>query len=225
MPDKKDEEVEKVLSEEILSDARRRAERTIKRAERSGGKILDRAKDEAEKVRDRVLEQAETRMERERHTFDSTLTLEERMRRLKAQGELLDEVFARALEHLEGRDGVDCPRVVRELAVEAVLAMTGDAFVVRLGPDDLKSMKGKLPAEVAAAVHEASGREVRVSAAERAAPITGGVIVETADGRQRFDNSFAGRLRRMADELRFEVAQVIFGADDEEVREAGEEQT
>lgn len=225
MPEKKDEEVEKVLSEEILSDARRRAERTVKRAERSGGKILDRAKSEAEKVRGRVLGQAEARVQRERHTFDSTLALEERMRRLKAQGGLLDEVFARALERLEARDGFDYPRVLRELAVEAVLAMTGDAFVLRLGGDDLKSMKGKLPAEVAAAVREASGRKVRVSAAEGPAPITGGVIVESADGGQRFDNSFAGRLRRMTDELRFEVAGVLFGADDEKVRETGEEHT
>jgi len=221
--EKKTDDVEKVLSDEILADARRRAERTVKRAEREGQKLIDRTLKKVEAVRKRVLRQTERRGERERHVFESGLTLEERMRRLRTQGQLLDEVFEKALERLRDRGSRDDRQVIRRLAVEAVLAMTGDAFVLRLAKDDLGEMKKGLPDEVAVAVRKQSDREVNVAVADRAAPIGGGVVVETSDGRQSFDNSFAGRLRRMKEELRFEVADVLLKAPDDREAPAKED--
>jgi len=47
------------------------------------------------------------------------------------------------------------------------------------------------------------------------APIAGGgVLIETADGRLRLDNSFAARLQRQHDELRRLVAGVLFSKED-----------
>ena len=224
MEDRKREDVGKVLSEEILADARRRAERTVKRAEREGKKLVDRVVKQAEAVRRRVLERGKERIERERQVSDSGLALEERMCRLKALGELLDEVFAEAMTRLLERRNRKYKALVTELAVEAVLAMTGDAFVLHLGKKDLASIKRGLRGEVTAAVREMSGRTVQVTIANAAAPIDAGVVVESADGRQRFDNSFAGRLERMKDDLRFEVAEVILGDADEAQTAAGEDQ-
>ena len=224
MEDEKQQEVEKVLSEEILADARRRAERTVKRAEREGQKLVDDVVKRAEAVRRRVLERGKRRVEREQQMADSALALDERMCRLKGQGVLLDEVFTRAMTRLvEGRQP-DYKAVVTELAVEGVLAMTGDEFVLHLGEKDLSSIKRGLCAEVSEAVRERSGRTVQLHIADAAAPIDAGVMVEGADGRQRFDNSFAGRLQRMKGELRFEVAQFILGAGDETQGAAGEGQ-
>lgn len=211
MEDEKAEETEKVLSGEILQDARRRAERVVKRAEREGEKVLERARREAEGFRENLLSHADRRIARERRVFDAGLDLEERMLRLKAQGELLDEVFAEALKRLRQHHGFDYPSVLGNLAAEGILAMTGDAFVLRLRKDDLKTLKNTLPREVQTLVRERSGRKVSVTVTENAAPIEVGVVIESADGRQRFDNSFAGRLRRMQHELRFRLAELIFG--------------
>ena len=55
-----------------------------------------------------------------------------------------------------------------------------------------------------------SGRDVRVTVADEPADIAGGVIVDSADGTQQVDHSFAGRLDRQKRELRFELAERIF---------------
>ena len=200
---------EDVLSDEILSDAKRRADRTVKRAEREGKKLVDRAVKQAETVRDRALETSNARLAREKGVFASGLALEERMRRLKAQGALLDEVFDRAAERLKDRDGVNTAAVVLKLAVEGVLAMTGDAFVLRLNAKDLEAMGSTLPGEVIAGVRQAGGRDVTIAASADDA-VDGGVLIESADGRQRVDNTFAGRLRRLKKDLRFEIAGLLF---------------
>lgn len=211
MEDRKREEVEDVLSEEILADARRKGERTVKRAEREGEKAVARAVKKAERVRRHVLQGAQKRIERERHVSESALRLEERMSRLKAEGALLDEAFNDALTRLHARDGFDYKRIVTELAVEAVLAMTGDDFVLRLAEAEPESIKRSLPREVARAVREKAGRAVKITVAGEAAPIETGVVVESTDGVQHFDNSFAGRLERMKGDLRTDIARVLFG--------------
>jgi len=206
---------EKVLSEEILADARRRAERTVKRAEAEAAKLVEQALAEARAAGEVETRAVEKKLARERLVFDASLQLEERMRRLNVQGALIDEAFASALEKLRSRKGFDYRRVVRDLAVEAVLAMPGDAFVLRLAKGDLDAMRGSLPGEVAAEARAKGGRGVTVSVSEAHGGFDAGVVVETADGRQRVDNSFAGRLRRLRGALRFEIADLLFGKEEE----------
>jgi len=221
--EEKQQSPEDVLTDEILSDARRRAERTVKRAEREGKKTVDAAVKRAEAVRDRLLEVAQRRLDRDEQVFASSLALEERMRKLKTQGALLDEVFAKAAERLEAGGDFDGADLVRKLTVEAVLAMTGDAFVLRLAGTDLPAMRTTLPTEAAEAVKRTSSREVTLTCADESADIAGGVIVESADGAQHFDNSFTGRLARLKDKLRFEVAGMIFQDVDRETDAKDEE--
>ena len=134
------------------------------------------------------------------------------MRRLKAQGALIDETLDAALARLRAREGFDYARVLATLAAEAVLAMPGDAFVLRLAPRDVETMgRDDVTARVSAAVQETSGRDVTISVEPAGAAVQGGVVVETASGDRRVDNSFAGRLARMKDDLRFAVADVLFG--------------
>ncbi len=204
-------ENEKVLSDEILADARRRAERMASRAEAEARKLVEESVAQARAVADAEARDVEAKLARERQVFDASLRLEERMRRLAVQGRLIDEAFAKALERLRSREGYDYRAVLRRFAVEAIASMRGDAFVLHLARADHDAMRGALPAETAAAVRETSGRAVTVTAAERPGPFEGGLVVESADGRQRVDSSFAGRLRRMRDDLRFDVADVLFG--------------
>jgi vacuolar-type H+-ATPase subunit E/Vma4 len=213
--EKKGRDVEGLLSEEILADARRKAERTVARAQMEADRVVEQAVKSAEAVRESVLARAGTLIERERRVFDSSLRLEERMLRLKTEGGLLDEAFSRAVERLGKRDGFnDYRRLVRDLAVEAVSALTGDAFVLHLAKPDLESMRSTLPGEVAKAVRDKSGREVQLVVAGKPAAIDTGVIVTSADGARRVDNSLAARLTRARRELRFAVANVLFDESD-----------
>lgn len=211
--EEKTKDSEKVLSDEILADARRRGERAVKRAQADAKKLLEQALAEAKAVGDAALADVERRLARERQVFDASLLLDERMRRLAVQGRLLDETFDRALERLRSREGFDRRAVLVRFAVEAIGEIGGDAFVLRLDAADLESMGATLPADVAAAARGKIGRDVTVTAGASAGRGIVGVVVESADGRRRVDNSFAERLRRMRDELRFDVADVLFGSE------------
>jgi vacuolar-type H+-ATPase subunit E/Vma4 len=78
------------------------------------------------------------------------------------------------------------------------------------------SVRVHLPADFAALVDApawqrlAAGRwKIEPCADSNAAA---GVVVESADGRQRFDNTFEGRLRRNYEPLRQVIAEVLFGS-------------
>jgi len=211
--EEKTKDSEKVLSDEILADARRRGERAVKRAEADAKKLIEQALAEAKAVGDAALADVERRLARERQVFDASLLHDERMRRLAVQGRLLDETFDRALERLRSREGCDYRAVVVNLAVEAIGEIGGDAFVLRPDAADLESMGATLPADAAASARRKIGRDVTVTAGPAAGRGIAGIIVESADGRRRVDNSFAERLRRMRDDLRFDVADVLFGSE------------
>ena len=132
------------------------------------------------------------------------------MRRLVAEGRLLDAAFAGALAKLRSREGFDYRRVLSRLAVDGIAAMRGDAFVLRLAKADA-ALGASLAAEVAAAAGEKTGCAVKVTVSEAPGAFEGGVIVESAAGSERVDNSFAGRMKRVEADLRFEVAEALFG--------------
>jgi vacuolar-type H+-ATPase subunit E/Vma4 len=62
--------------------------------------------------------------------------------------------------------------------------------------------------EAAAASLATDGRKIHF---ETDPALTGGVILETQDGRRRFDNSFDARIRRAAKRLRRLAADTLFG--------------
>ncbi len=218
MEDNNEKDVEQVLSDEILADARRRADRVVKRAEREAKKATDRVVKDAEDVRARMLSVVDGRIAQQRHVFESGIALEERMRRLKVQGRLIDEVLEEGLDRLTRRDGLDYEKVLRNLAVEAAIGMKADKLVMKLGKEDWKSMKDMLPGAVASIVKEKTGCEVTIVPDEVSPSIEAGVVMTVEDGSEEFDNSFAGRMRRMKDELRFEVAELIFQATDDDAK-------
>jgi V/A-type H+-transporting ATPase subunit E len=207
--DKGSRDVEKTLSDEILSEARRKAGLAVGHAETSAREAVEKAEHEARAHADEVLREARQTIEHARAVSDSSLRLEERMRRLKLHGELIDEVFAAADAQLAAGKGKTGTSLL-DLAVEAVLAMEGDSFVVRLTQQDFVPQKDAFPAALAQEVRRKSGREVRVVVADEPVPQAAGVIVETTDGRERVDNTFAARLVRRKEELRFSLAKLLF---------------
>jgi vacuolar-type H+-ATPase subunit E/Vma4 len=89
---------EDLLRDEILEDARRRADRTLKRAERDAAKALDRARQDLETQRQATLEQARTRAEGEVRALIAGVEQEKRRRRLQVREEALDDVLQSALD-------------------------------------------------------------------------------------------------------------------------------
>ena len=209
--EEKTKDTEKVLADEILTDVKRQAAETIEKAQAEAKATVEQAVRDAETARGAAIREVEQRVARAGEIAEASLAHLQRRQRLDAQGKLVAEAFDQALERLRSKQGFDYRRVLSDLAVEAVGALPGDAFVMALNPADAKDFGAALAGDVVEAVRAKSGRAVTVKAIDRPGLSDGGVVVESADGAQRVDNSFAGRLRRLESELRFEVADVLFG--------------
>lgn len=197
---------EKVLSDEILQDAQRRAERTRKRAEREAKKILKEAEAEAGATAEKALGAAQRRADRIADSILATVGQEAQRARLEAREAELTKLFERAIERLADRSTRDYPAVLATLAAQAIGAMRTDAVVLAFaGPDRPIVTEAWLED-----VRRRAGGNVAVSVSDAPAPIRGGVVARSADGRLLYDNSFAARLERRRPELRQQVAARVY---------------
>jgi len=191
-----------VLREEILADARRQAERTVRRAERDAEDALAQARKEADADRDSRLDAARREAERRRNLVLAAIPVEEARMRAQRIEEVLEAIRDEARRRLAERGGEEYRRTLVRLAAEAVSIMAGEQFVLELGAADLKAVGNGLADDVRKTV----GRQgLQITVAPEPADIETGVIVRDADGRQVVDNRLAARLERLWPALRLAI--------------------
>ena len=191
-----------VLREEILADARRQAERTVRRAERDAEDALAQARKEADADRDSRLDAARREAERRRNLVLAAIPVEEARMRAQRVEEVLEAIRDEARRRLAERGGEEYRRTLVRLAAEAVSNMAGERFVLELGAADLKAVGNGLADDVRKAV----GRQgLQIAVAPEPADIETGVIVRDADGRQVVDNRLVARLERLWPALRLAI--------------------
>ena len=206
----------KALADEILEDARRKAERNHERAGREARKILDAALADADRLTAGVLDAARRRAERLTKAAGATVGQEVRRDLLAAQENELAKLFDQALERLERRKGYDYPATLAALAAEAIRAMDTGHVVLGFAEGVHPLATGEWLAEV----RRRAGRDVAIDVSEEPEPIRGGVVVRSADGRLLVDNSFAARLARLRPDLRRQVAALVYPHAADEARGA-----
>ena len=204
MPDEPTQQgKERALAEEILSDARRQADRKVERAKKRSERLLRNAGTQAEEVEREADAAARERAERQCRRVLADLPHQEQVRTLRVKEEVVERIFDEALEAARTvGEGESLAALVR-LSRDAAAPMNGDRFVVELSPADADRF-GRAVAERLAA--EGVTAEVAPSA-----EVPGGVVVRTGDGRQVVDNTFATRVQRVRPLLRAQIAEQIFG--------------
>ena len=188
------------LQAEILSDAKTRAERIIARANNDADKALKQAAEEIERNRQERLAEAAAEAEMKCRSILVDIQQETRRRWLLASESCLAGFLREALAAVERSDGIDRARSLTLLAREALAAIgPGDCEVV-VGPADAAQAT---PEWLVAQARELFGADDASRYTVRTAPaLRGGLIISSADGRRRFDNSYAVRLKRLWEELR-----------------------
>jgi len=170
--------------EQLLADAHAHAER-----------IRASAAAEVASIRAAAAREGEQRGQRRAAALLATAEAQSRLKLLHAREAHIDDVLARATARLTTLAGVANGRdVVASLIREALAVLEPAPVRVRLAESQ------------AALLDDATRRQLEAGRwALRFEPeqiAGGGVIVETEDGRQRFDNSIAARFRRRMQELR-----------------------
>ena len=198
----------RALRREILSKARRQAEALIEEAKEEGEVARRQAEEKAQAIREEILREAQEEAASIKQRIVSTAQLEAQRMLLAKREELISQVFAEAQKRLaELRRSDAYPDVLRRLILEAAAGLGNGELIVWANEEDMAMLNDDFLTRVARELDP----ETRLRRGDSPVDIDGGVIVERADGRMRYDNSFAARLERLKDELRSQVYRILIG--------------
>jgi V/A-type H+-transporting ATPase subunit E len=181
-------------------DAELRMQEVREQVRKSVEETREAAGRQAQEIRERLLSEAGGRIEVERH---------QRLYRAREEGKaglgrVREEYLHRALD-LAGerfgrmREDDGYPGVLEQLAREALDALGEPGARLHVDPRD--------EAIARALVESLPGRPQLIPDLD----VAGGVVVESADGRIRVDNTFASRLARAGEVHRRELYDHLFG--------------
>lgn len=205
------ESTEKTLIDEVLTDAKRQAERTLQSARQDADSILTTARQHAANLKMNILDAARQKLDHDRGLLLADLPHQRQIHSLQTKEDVLTTLFDQALTALRSRRGYDIVASLTELAVQGISELGGDAFTLELAPPDVQALGERLRDNVAARVQQATGKKPPLTVVASASIADGGVIIRSANGRIMIDNSFATRLRRARQALRTDIAQMLFG--------------
>jgi vacuolar-type H+-ATPase subunit E/Vma4 len=117
---------------------------------------------------------------------------------LNAKEELIETCFAQAREHLRTLTGQEYHDIMTRLIKES-LALIGDSGVATLTREEDKAILSSFP---------------HLTVKPKLAPGLGGLIIESKDGKIVVDNTFEAILKRHKEDIRTEVANILYPDED-----------
>jgi V/A-type H+/Na+-transporting ATPase subunit E len=185
------EKVSREFESEVLSDLKSGRKETI-------AKIESARKETSEEV-SKFLETGTKQAESVKRQIIGAAELDVRNAQLRALEKAVNEAFELATKDIS--DSESYPEAIGRL-IEQGLEIIDRSAKVQCSSKDKKV--------VAAAIRELDG-SIKVSFEDEPIDTVGGVVLTTADGTVRFDNTIEARLERMKPMLRKEVAAVLTG--------------
>lgn len=198
-----------LIIQEINREAEQKIQYILREAQKEAEKIKEEARKRAEARAEWIMRKTQTQAEIEKQRIIANARLEVRKKRLAVQEALIQEVITALRERLAELPDEEYFPMLVDLAVQAIWELNIDSVVVRSNERTLKLLVDRL-SEFKKALAEKLGRDVEVTLGEPV-PTIGGLIIETADGTVRVDNTFESRIERFEGELRAEIAKALFG--------------
>ena len=150
----------------------------------------------------KILETGEKQAESARRQIVGAAELAARNAQLRSLERAVNEAFDMAARESSAVSGAAQEKALASLIQEG-LNVIGPKAVVHCASKDRRA--------VSSAIRK-FGSKVKLSLDDEGIETIGGVVLTTADGSVRFDNTFEARLERMRPTLRKEVAAILTGA-------------
>lgn len=190
---------EERLQKEILAEAQTRADRIVARANSAAKAAKERAEKENAAQRERALTASRKEADQKTRNIIQGIWMEERKMWLRKREECLQAFFASILKEAQDTvDERDREKSLSKLAKEAMVAIEADEIRVFVAEADTTLVT---PAWLEAIAGHPLKATIEVDKA-----IRGGIRIATLDGTRVYDNSYAGRLRRLDQEFRQELS-------------------
>ncbi len=203
------EDAQKILADEILQDAKRKADEILSAAKAEAEKVLQKAKATAQSEAEKIV--AEHRARAAKRAEMTLQMVEQQVARgkLHARDAVIQSALEQAGAQLMEISGEAYKAAVVRLAVAAARQMpAGDLLVKVTAVPGTNLDESSLASEIAAALQK-EGATVNIRVTVQPGP-SKGVVVESAEGKLRWDNTFEERLRRLRPGLRRLTIPILF---------------
>ena len=200
----------KTIIEEIKTATQAEVEEILKKAKDEANKIIDEARRKAERIKEVKIKDKMTEVEMKVAAKLAGIRIEGRRKTLSVKSKYLDEVISKTEEELSKiaeKGGKDYAEVLKNFISEAVANLDSEELIVYANERD-KSLVSDVINQLK---KEMRNRNVKLSLANESIDTSGGIIVQSADGRQIFNNTFEARLIKLKDELRGKILTILFG--------------
>jgi len=193
------------------------AEEIIKEAEEQAKKIVKEASEKAEKVKDQKMREVSEKLH-EREASELAMTkLGGRKKILNVKSQLVEEALAKTIEKLKEIGSSGKPMYkdsLERLVIEALTKLKGTEFRILTNSRDKKFIKESL-SELEKKISKSKGASISLQVSEETQNTLGGVIVQTKDKKQIFNNTLEARLARVRQEMVGKIFDSLFeGAKD-----------
>jgi V/A-type H+-transporting ATPase subunit E len=198
-----------MMKNEILANAEEKAKAIVNRANQMASDILEDAKLKAERISKDVIEKTkkEENLRLRRESAKTKLTT--RTNFLKSKDELINEAFDQAWEKIRAiANSAEYPNILNDFAIEAVCGLGGGDLKLKISTGHGKYINAK---QIQQVVTQKTGTTTTLTVIEEDLRSIGGAIATNTDETIIIDNTFEARLRRMRDDIRTEIAKILFG--------------
>jgi len=190
-----------LLRREIIDQSTAEARALIDKAEKEKAALLAEARSAAEKIHAEKIRKAQAEAEAIRRRILSGVHLEMKKRTLSAREEAVRRMLGMVREKMEAfRRSEAYDPFLKQWVAEGALALDSEDIIVTAGGVEKTRLEKDALSRIAENLNR-NGKAVRLTLSKDTLP-EGGVVLDTSDGRTRFDNSFSARLRRTQDAMR-----------------------
>lgn len=192
----------KVIVEDILLEAKKKAQEIVERARKEADVILQSAEVSGREEAEAKIRETKQRAEQLRRERLMREKLETRKKVLEKRENILNSILEEAKKELMEFSRSKQYQKWIEKEIEAVAEELGGEFVVDVREEDRGLLERLLPKL------RGRGMSVQLGSTIRC---LGGFVARTKDGREMIDCTFDARISRAWDDLRIKVAQILFG--------------
>jgi len=193
------------LTRAVLNEAHTEAEQILDEAKAKAEAVRQQARQQASAEHTEILAHASQEASLRRSQAVASAQLQARAIELERREKLLNSVFDEAQRKLPGiQQRADYDQITRQLLREALIHLGADSAWVRADELTLTHLTEQVLAEISAEL----GVQVQYGL-----PLEQGIglIVQTADGHRRYDNTLEARLDRLQNSLRAPVLHLLMG--------------
>ena len=193
------------LQNRILSDAKAKAEETIKEAQAKAQQILEEARQRARKESEEIIARANVEAESIRRSILSSKVRVNRLRILDEKNQIVQDIIRQVEDQLSSiARSNQFEDTAQRFVTEAVKAVDSDQPIVRVGFKDAskKNLDG---------ISRVLPKGGKLVVDDKPIDDLGGVVASDPEGRVVFNNTFRSRLERLDNQLLTLISSTVFG--------------